>query len=131
MSCQRIFIVDDDRQVSLALCIRLKASGYDVAAAFDGESGLQQMRQYVPHLVLLDIRLPGIDGIEVMQQMKQDGDLSQIPVIFVSANAQEKSRRAALQAGGRLFLEKPFDARTLLQAIQNVLNEQPQPGAHA
>ncbi len=121
MNRKKILIVDDDRQVSLALSIRLKAAGYDVDVAGDGESGLQKLAARVPDVVLLDMRMPGIDGLEVMRQMKQDPRLANIPVIFVSANAQETAKRAALNAGGKFFLEKPFESRALLEAIQRVL----------
>ncbi len=129
MNRKKILIIDDDRQVSLALSIRLKAADYDVDVAGDGESGLQKLaagaHQWVcrPDVVLLDMRMPGIDGLEVMRRMKQDPRLADIPVIFVSANAQETAKRAALSAGGKFFLEKPFESRALLEAIRRVLEE--------
>ena len=121
MNRKKILVVDDDRQVSLALSIRLKAADYDVDVAGDGEGGLQKLAASVPDVVLLDMRMPGIDGLEVIRQMKQDPRLANIPVIFVSANAQETAKRAALSAGGKIFLEKPFESRALLEAIQRVL----------
>ena len=127
MNRKRILIVDDDRQVSLALSVRLKAADYDVDVAGDGESGLQKLaadaHQWArrPDVVLLDMRMPGIDGLEVMRRMKRDPRLADIPVIFVSANAQETAKRAALNAGGKLFLEKPFESRALLESIRSVL----------
>ncbi len=123
MNRKKILIVDDDRQVSLALSIRLKAAGYDVDVAGDGESGLAKLAAGAPDIVLLDMRMPGIDGLEVMRQMKQDPRLADIPVIFVSANAQETAKRAALNAGGQFFLEKPFESRALLEAIRRVLEQ--------
>ena len=121
MNRKKILIVDDDRQVSLALSIRLKAADYDVDVAGDGENALEKLTASVPDVVLLDMRMPGIDGLEVMRRMKQDPRLANIPVIFVSANAQETAKRAALNAGGKIFLEKPFESRALLEAIQRVL----------
>ncbi len=123
MNRKKILIVDDDRQVSLALSIRLKAADYDVDVAGDGESGLQKLAARAPDVVLLDMRMPGIDGLEVMRRMKRDPRLADIPVIFVSANAQETAKRAALNAGGTLFLEKPFESRALLDAIRGVLEQ--------
>ncbi len=123
MNRKKILIVDDDRQVSLALSIRLKAADYVVPVAGDGESGLQKLAARAPDVVLLDMRMPGIDGLEVMRQMKRDPRLAHIPVIFVSANAQETAKRAALNAGGKLFLEKPFESRALLDAIRGVLEQ--------
>ncbi|MCH8881442.1 MAG: response regulator [Planctomycetes bacterium] len=123
MNRKKILIVDDDRQVSLALSIRLKAADYDVDVAGDGENALEKLTASVPDVVLLDMRMPGIDGLEVMRRMKQDPRLANIPVIFVSANAQETAKRAALNAGGKIFLEKPFESRALLEAIQRVLEQ--------
>ncbi len=123
MNRKKILIVDDDRQVSLALSIRLKAADYDVDVAGDGENALEKLTASVPDVVLLDMRMPGIDGLEVMRQMKRDPRLANIPVIFVSANAQETAKRAALNAGGKIFLEKPFESRALLEAIQRVLEQ--------
>ena len=88
-----------------------------------GESGLQKLAARAPDVVLLDMRMPGIDGLEVMRQMKRDPRLADIPVIFVSANAQETAKRAALNSGGTLFLEKPFESRALLEAIRGVLEQ--------
>ena len=121
MNRKKILIVDDDRQVSLALSVRLKAADYDVDVAGDGESGLQKLAASAPDVVLLDMRMPGIDGLEVMRRMKRDPRLADIPVIFVSANAQETAKRAALSAGGKFFLEKPFESRALLEAIRRML----------
>ncbi len=129
MNRKKILIVDDDRQVSLALSVRLKAADYDVDVAGDGESGLQKLAagadQWAcrPDVVLLDMRMPGIDGLEVMRRMKCDPRLANVPVIFVSANAQETAKRAALNAGGKFFLEKPFESRALLEAIRRVLEQ--------
>ena len=123
MNRKKVLIIDDDRQVSLALSVRLKAADYDVEVAGDGESGLEKLAAGVPDVVLLDMRMPGIDGLEVMRQMKRDPRLTDIPVIFVSANAQETAKRAALGAGGKIFLEKPFESRALLDAIRRVLEQ--------
>ncbi len=121
MSCKTILIVDDDRQLALALSIRLKAADYKVDVAYDGELALKKLAADVPDVLLLDMRMPGIDGLEVMRRMRQDQRLEDVPVIFVSANAQETAKRAALNAGGRFFVEKPFESRVLLDAIERVL----------
>ncbi len=124
MAQERILIIDDDRQVALALSIRLAAAGYETDVANDGESGLVKLAENRPDVVLLDIRMPGIDGFEVIGRMKKDPRSADIPVIFVSANAQETAKRAALNAGGRFFLEKPFESKDLLKAIETLIAEQ-------
>ncbi len=123
MNRKRVLIIDDDRQVSLAMSIRLKAADFEVEVASDGEAGLAKLACTAPDVVLLDMRMPGIDGLEVIRRMKLDPRLAAIPVVFVSANAQETAKRAALNAGGRFFLEKPFESRALLEAIDTALGE--------
>ena len=123
MSRKRILIIDDDRQISLALSVRLKAADFEVQVAPDGEAGLAKLSSTLPDVVLLDMRMPGIDGLEVIRRMRLDPRFASIPVIFVSANAQETAKREALNAGGRFFLEKPFESRVLLEAIDTVLSE--------
>ena len=94
MPQKKLLIIEDDRQVALALSIRLQGAGYDLDLAYDGESALEKLREGDYVLALLDIRLPGMDGLEVIARMKQDAKLAGIPVIFVSANAQERVKRA-------------------------------------
>ncbi len=105
------------------MSIRLKAADFEVEVAPDGEAGLVKLACIAPDVVLLDMRMPGIDGLEVIRRMKLDPRLAAIPVVFVSANAQETAKRAALNAGGRFFLEKPFESRALLEAIDTALGE--------
>lgn len=128
MPSPKVLIIDDDRQVSLALSVRLGASGYEVAAAYDGESGLAHLGEHPVDVVLLDVRMPGIDGIEVVTRMRRDPKLADIPVVFISANAQERVRRAAMNAGGTCFIEKPFNAQKLLETLEHLLAT---PGAPA
>jgi CheY-like chemotaxis protein len=126
MRNKRVLVIDDDRQIALALSIRLQAAGYEVTTAYDGEAGLEQLgHSALPDIVVLDIRMPGIDGLEVARYMRSDTRLESIPIIFLSANAQERVKQAALQAGGQYFLEKPFEARVLLDTLERALSEAP------
>ena len=121
MQPYNVLIVDDDPQVTLALSIRLRAAGYVVDTAPDGETGLEKLALNLPDVVLLDMRMPGIDGLEVIRRMKMDERLSRVPVIVISANAQETVKREAIATGAKLFLEKPYESRVLLDALTRVL----------
>lgn len=121
MQPYNVLIVDDDPQVTLALSIRLRAAGYVVDTAPDGETGLEKLALKLPDVVLLDMRMPGIDGLEVIRRMKMDERLSRVPVIVISANAQETVKREAIATGAKLFLEKPYESRVLLDALTRVL----------
>ena len=126
MKHHNVLIVDDDDQVALALSIRLRAAGYEVDTARDGGTGLQKLALKLPDVVLLDMRMPGIDGLEVIRRMKLDERLSRVPVIVISANAQETVKREAIATGAQLFLEKPYEARVLLEALARVLARDPE-----
>lgn len=126
MQPHNILIVDDDRQVTLALSIRLRAAGYQVDTAPDGETGLEKLAVNLPDVVLLDMRMPGIDGLEVIRRMKMDERLARVPVIVISANAQETVKREAIATGAQMFLEKPYESRVLLDALTRVLTRDPE-----
>jgi CheY-like chemotaxis protein len=124
---ETIIIIDDDRAIAQLTSIWVKSAGFSPIIANDGPTGLDAIADHRPALVLLDIRMPEMDGFEVNRRLKQDPDLAQIPVIFLSAHAQETARQEALAAGGRGFLAKPYEAKSLIAAIKNVLK----PGAIA
>ena len=126
MQHHSVLIIDDDRQVTLALSIRLRAAGYEVDTAPDGETGLEKLSLKLPDVVLLDMRMPGIDGLEVIRRMKLDERLARVPVIVISANAQETVKHEAIATGAQLFLEKPYEARVLLEALARVLARDPE-----
>ncbi len=126
MQHHKVLVVDDDRQVTLALSIRLRAAGYEVDTAADGESGLEKLAGDLPDVVLLDMRMPGIGGLEVIRRMKMDERLARVPVIVISANAQETVKHEAIATGARLFLEKPYESKVLLDALDRVLTRDPE-----
>ncbi|MEO6709665.1 MAG: response regulator [Planctomycetota bacterium] len=112
-------IVDDERGIAHALTIRLRAAGYDVRCAFDGASGLAAAVEWRPDLILLDIRMPEMDGFEVKRRLMAHPELRATPVIFLSANVQESARQAAMAAGAHAFLTKPYESKEVLAAIRS------------
>ena len=85
----------------------------------DGRSGLAAVATHHPDAILLDIRLPDIDGFEVCRQLKSNLQLAQIPVIFLSANVKDEAKQTAYKVGGSTFLSKPYDAKDVLAAIED------------
>lgn len=112
-----VLLIDDERAIATAISVRLRALGYRVNTAHDGRSGLEQALALTPDVILLDIRLPDMEGYEVCKALKLDPGLTSVPVIFVSANVQDQAKQAALDAGGIAFIPKPFEPKQLIDAI--------------
>src|SRR6267142_7141545 len=123
-----ILVVDDDEKIGLALSVRLKAAGYNVIVAKDGQKGLELARINWPDLVLLDIGLPIMDiwmplgvGYSVARRLNNMGR-GVMPIIFITASREKGLRDAAQQLGAAGFFEKPYEAEELLKAIARILN---------
>jgi adenylate cyclase len=117
----RILVVDDVADNVEILRMRLSALGYEVAEATDGEQALAKVAEALPDLVLLDIMMPKIDGLEVVRRMKADPTLPFIPVILVTAKASPKDVVAGLDAGGDDYLTKPIDHGALVARVRAML----------
>jgi two-component system, OmpR family, KDP operon response regulator KdpE len=114
----RILVVDDDRQLLRALRINLTARGYDVVSAPDGATALAAASRQPPELVVLDLGLPDMDGVEVVEGLR---GWSTVPVIVLSARDQEASKVRALDAGADDYVTKPFGMDELLARVRAAL----------
>jgi DNA-binding response OmpR family regulator len=119
---ETIIIIDDDRAIAQLTSIWVKAAGFSTIVSNDGSGGLDAIARHRPDLILLDIRMPEMDGFEVNRRLRRVPELARIPVIFLSAHAQEKTRQESVAAGGRCFLPKPYEAKVLVAAIRAVLD---------
>jgi adenylate cyclase len=117
----RILVVDDVRDNVEILQMRLESQGYEVATAGDGVEALEKVRELRPDLVLLDIMMPKMDGIEAVKQIKADLSLPFIPVILVTARADAKDVIAGLESGGDDYLTKPVDHAALSARVRAML----------
>jgi adenylate cyclase len=117
----RILVVDDIADNVEILRMRLSSLGYEVVVAEDGEQALARVRDDLPDLVLLDIMMPKIDGLEVVRRMKADATLPFIPVILVTAKAGQKDVIAGLDAGGDDYLTKPIEHGALVARVRAML----------
>ncbi len=116
-----ILIVDDDPANLEILQTRLAAHNYEVLTATDGEAGLAAAREKLPDLILLDIMMPKMDGIEVCRHLKGDSSLPFMPIIMVTAKADSKDVVAGLEAGGDEYLSKPVDHAALVARVKSML----------
>src|SRR5690348_13880060 len=102
---KRIFIVEDEPDVVLLLRHLLKGSGYEVSYAYSAEEGLDIWESKQPDLLLLDVMLPKMSGLEFCRKIRQT---SEVPILFLSANASQADRSAGYKAGGNGYVMKPF-----------------------
>ena len=118
---KKVLIVEDDRNIALALGVRLKAMGYDVASASDAVTAVTQARKAQPDVVLLDIGLPGGDGFMVAERLKQLTQTATTPLIFITAMKTPGLKDRAQALGAVRFIEKPFKATQIADAIESAL----------
>lgn len=116
-----ILIVDDNPANVEILQMRLLANDYDIITATDGRMGLDMAREMLPDLILLDIMMPKIDGLEVCRRLKSDMDLPFMPIILVTAKSESKDVVAGLEAGGDEYLTKPVDHAALVARVKSML----------
>jgi DNA-binding response OmpR family regulator len=114
----RVLVVDDDPTVREVVVSYLKAEGYDVSDAADGDSALAKIEQERPDLIVLDVMLPGVDGLEVCRRVRA---ASQVPIIMLTALGAEADRVVGLELGADDYVTKPFSPRELVLRVSSVL----------
>ncbi len=119
-----VLAVDDDPVILRLLQVNLEMEGYDVVLASDGQAALDQARAHLPAIVLLDVMMPEKNGWEVCEEMKKDAALAKIPVIFLSARAQDTDVDKGVELGAESYITKPFDPIDLLDLIAEILADQ-------
>jgi adenylate cyclase len=117
----RILVVDDNATNRDILTTRLKAHGYEALQAADGEEALAAVKQHRPDLILLDVMMPKLDGIETCRRLKGDDTLPFLPIILVTARVDSKDIVAGLEAGADEYLTKPVDQAALIARVRSVL----------
>jgi two-component system, OmpR family, alkaline phosphatase synthesis response regulator PhoP len=115
---KKILIIDDEPKIVEICCDYLKAAGFEVSSAEDGLQGLTVVRQERPDLIVLDLMLPGMDGLEFCRQLRQE---SNVPVIMLTARVDEKDKLAGLELGADDYITKPFSPRELVARVRTVL----------
>jgi two-component system phosphate regulon response regulator PhoB len=109
-----VLVADDDPDILLLITVTLERDGYDVVTAKDGPSALEAAVERVPHLVVLDLMMPGLDGYEVTRRLRGEQVTKDVPIVIVTAAAEEHQAARALEAGADAYMKKPFSPRELL-----------------
>ena len=118
----KILIVEDDPDIRELLRFNLEKAGYTIFLAEDGEKALTLARKHSPDIVLLDLMLPGMDGLEVCRTLKKDPELQRIPIIMVTAKGEEMDRVVGLELGADDYVVKPFSLREVVLRIRKILD---------
>ena len=118
---EMILVVDDEVDVLELVVYNMKKSGFQTLSARDGATGLQKARNDMPALIVLDLMLPGIDGTEICRQLKADPKTAHIPVIMLTAKADEVDRIVGLELGADDYVTKPFSPRELVLRVKKLL----------
>ncbi len=112
-----ILVVDDDPVIQKLLSVNFEMEGYQVITASDGVEGLERVGTNTPDLVLLDVMMPRMDGLEVARRLKADPSTKAIPIVLLSAKAQSIDVQGGLDAGADDYVTKPFDPLELLEKV--------------
>jgi CheY-like chemotaxis protein len=119
---KNILVIDDNIKTVKLVESRLKANGYEVISSTSGIQGLEKAKKELPDLILLDIMMPDMNGYEVIEKLKKDGDTKSIPVIMLTARREiEDIEKSMFVYGAVGYISKPFSAHELLKKIKNAL----------
>ena len=121
MSVPLVLVADDDEDILLLVTTRLRRDGLDIISARSGDEALALARERRPALAVLDIGMPGLDGIQVLEQIRADADLRHIVVLLLTAKAQESDVRRAFEAGADAYVKKPFSPTQLSARVRELL----------
>ncbi|MDP9313014.1 MAG: response regulator [Chloroflexota bacterium] len=119
---QRIVVADDEQDIRRLISFTLHRRGYTVLEARDGDTALSIIRQEHPDLVVLDVMMPGLTGLQVARALAADAATATIPIVILSALAQEAEVQMGLESGVQAYLVKPFVLRELVARIADLLN---------
>lgn len=121
MANKTILVVDDEQDILDLIEYNLKKEGFKVLKAENGEKGIEIAKEYKPDLVLLDIMIPKMDGLETVELIRKDEELKRTPVIFLTARSDEKTEIESLNKGGDDFITKPISTTKLVSRIKAVM----------
>ncbi|MBN1356194.1 response regulator transcription factor [bacterium] len=121
MPKEKIMIVDDDPDILELVKYNFEREGYRTITAESGESAIRKAKSEIPDMIILDLMLPGMDGLEVCRKIKQDEALARIPIIMLTAKSEESDIVAGLELGADDYIVKPFSPRILLARLRSVL----------
>lgn len=121
MARERILLIEDEPDIAEVLQYNLEKEGFAVEVARRGDTGLEAIRREAPDLLLLDLMLPGVDGLELTRLLKRDGATSRIPIVMLTARSEEVDRIVGLELGADDYIPKPFSPREVVLRVKAVL----------
>jgi CheY-like chemotaxis protein len=121
----RVLVVDDDPHVLQLLRVNFELEGYDVDSANNGEEALKRIAAQKPDVLVCDVMMPGMNGLEVVERVRSEPTTAKLPIVMVSAKAQQADLTAGGAAGADAYVTKPFDPQDLLDAVAKVLKRKP------
>src|SRR5687768_1673877 len=122
----RVLVVEDDEEIAQVLQRSLRMEGYEVKLAADGVAGLEEAHVFLPDLIVLDLGLPRLDGVDVARRLREGGD--EVPILMLTARDALESRVTGLDVGADDYLVKPFERRELLARLRALLRRRPPRG---
>jgi len=118
---EKILIIDDEKNIVELLKFNLELNGYQTEYAYDGKIAIDKIREWKPELVLLDIMLPGVDGITISQIIRSDENLKNMPIIMMTAKSQDSDKFIGFESGADDYITKPFVVKEVIYRIKAVL----------
>ena len=123
-SVPKILVVDDDHEILKLIAMLLRRIGAEAWTFPDGQSALQRLSQTVPDLIILDLMLPDVDGLEILQQVRAQEQFRHVPVLILSAKADPDTIRKGLDLGADGYITKPYIANTLIDKVRLMLQSE-------
>jgi two-component system alkaline phosphatase synthesis response regulator PhoP len=121
MAKEKILVIEDEEDIQELLKYNLAKEGYQVQAELTGEAGLETARRSLPDLILLDLMLPGVDGLEVCRMLKGDHRTQLIPIVMLTAKGEEADVVTGLEVGADDYITKPFSPKVVIARVRNIL----------
>ena len=121
MEKQKIMVIDDEVDIARLLVAELEAAGFSASFADNGEEGMEKVRKEKPDLLLLDWKLPDMEGIDICRILKSEEETEYLPIIMLTAQSSEKDKIKGFDAGAEDYVTKPFSSGELLAGIKGIL----------
>ncbi len=126
MSKQKILLVDDEKDILELISFNLEKEGYEVVTAKNGREAVEKAKQYSPDLILMDVMMPEMDGMEACRLIREDESLRNVLIAFLTARSEDYSQIAGFDAGADDYIAKPIKPRVLVSRVKALLRRQPQ-----
>jgi len=117
----KILVCDDERHIVRLIQVNLERQGWEVVTAYDGKEGLEKIKSVKPDLVVLDVMMPYMDGFEVLKSLRREPEFQDLPVIMLTAKAQDKDVFEGYHYGADMYLTKPFNPMELVTFVKRII----------